>query len=55
MVSSLRQRDCGQQASEIAKALALGAETVRSHIKKAQAKLGGAIAPTPPAKRNART
>lgn len=36
----LRQVSTGRQASEIAKALALGEETVRSHIKKAQAKLG---------------
>ena len=36
----LRLVSTGQQASEIAKALALGEETVRSHIKKAQAKLG---------------
>ena len=36
----LRLVSTGQQASEIAKALGLGEETVRSHIKKAQAKLG---------------
>jgi LuxR family quorum sensing-dependent transcriptional regulator len=36
----LRLVSTGQQASEIAKALVLGEETVRSHIKKAQAKLG---------------
>ena len=36
----LRLVSNGQQASEIAKALALGEETVRSHIKKAQMKLG---------------
>ena len=36
----LRLVSTGRQASEIAKALALGEETVRSHIKKAQAKLG---------------
>ena len=36
----LRLVSTGRQASEIAKALALGEETVRSHIKKAQTKLG---------------
>lgn len=36
----LRLISSGRQASEIAKALALGEETVRSHIKKAQMKLG---------------
>ena len=36
----LRMVSMGQQSSEIAKALGLGEETVRSHIKKAQAKLG---------------
>jgi DNA-binding CsgD family transcriptional regulator len=36
----LRLVSTGRQASEIAKALALGQETVRTHIKKAQTKLG---------------
>lgn len=36
----LRLVSTGRQASEIAKALALGEETVRSHVKKAQSKLG---------------
>jgi DNA-binding CsgD family transcriptional regulator len=36
----LRLVSMGRQASEIAKALALGEETVRSHIKKSQMKLG---------------
>jgi LuxR family quorum sensing-dependent transcriptional regulator len=36
----LRLVASGGQASEIAKALGLGEETVRSHLKKAQAKLG---------------
>jgi DNA-binding CsgD family transcriptional regulator len=35
----LRLVSMGHQASEIARALALGEETVRSHIKKAQTKL----------------
>ena len=30
----------GAQSSEVAKALDIGAETVRSHLKKAQTKLG---------------
>lgn len=36
----LRLVSDGQQSSEIAKALGLGEETVRSHLKKAQMKLG---------------
>jgi len=36
----LRLVSTGRQASEVARALALGEETVRSHIKKAQLKLG---------------
>ena len=36
----LRMISYGQHASEIAKALEIGEETVRSHIKKAQRKLG---------------
>lgn len=36
----LRMVSIGQQSSDIAKALGLGEETVRSHIKKAQTKLG---------------
>ncbi len=36
----LRLLSTGKQSSEIAKHLALGEETVRSHLKKAQAKLG---------------
>jgi LuxR family quorum sensing-dependent transcriptional regulator len=36
----LRLVSTGHQASEIAKALGLGEETVRSHLKKAQIKLG---------------
>jgi len=36
----LRLLSLGKQLSEIAKHLALGEETVRSHLKKAQAKLG---------------
>jgi DNA-binding NarL/FixJ family response regulator len=36
----LRLVSMGQKSSEIAKALGLGEETVRSHFKKAQTKLG---------------
>jgi DNA-binding CsgD family transcriptional regulator len=36
----LRMVSMGHQSSDIAKALGLGEETVRSHLKKAQAKLG---------------
>ena len=36
----LRLASIGAQASEVAKALDIGAETVRSHLKKAQSKLG---------------
>jgi LuxR family quorum sensing-dependent transcriptional regulator len=36
----LRLMSVGRQTSEIAHALGLGEETVRSHLKKAQAKLG---------------
>ena len=36
----LRLASMGAQSSEVAKALDIGAETVRSHLKKAQTKLG---------------
>ena len=36
----LRMVSMGHQSSDVAKALGLGEETVRSHLKKAQAKLG---------------
>ena len=36
----LRLAASGAQSSEIARALSLGEETVRSHLKKAQTKLG---------------
>ena len=36
----LRLASIGAQASEVAKALDIGAETVRSHLKKAQSKFG---------------
>ena len=36
----LRHASIGQTLQEIAQALGLGEETVRSHLKKAQAKLG---------------
>jgi DNA-binding CsgD family transcriptional regulator len=36
----LRLASMGAQSSEVAKALDIGAETVRSHLKKAQIKLG---------------
>ena len=36
----LRQASSGQTVQEAAQALGVGAETVRSHFKKAQAKLG---------------
>jgi DNA-binding CsgD family transcriptional regulator len=39
-VAVLRLVSMGHQSSDIARALGLGAETVRSHMKKAQAKLG---------------
>ena len=39
-VAVLRMVSMGRQSLEIAQALGLGAETVRSHLKKAQAKLG---------------
>jgi DNA-binding CsgD family transcriptional regulator len=39
-VAVLRMVSMGRQSLDIAQALGLGAETVRSHLKKAQAKLG---------------
>ena len=39
-LAAWRQISIGHQSSEIAKALGLGEETVRSHLKKAQTKLG---------------
>jgi DNA-binding CsgD family transcriptional regulator len=39
-VAVLRMVSMGRQSGDIARALGLGAETVRSHMKKAQAKLG---------------
>jgi len=42
----LRQISSGAQLREVAAALDLGEETVRSHMKKAQAKLAPAAAPT---------
>ena len=39
-IAVLRLVSMGRQASEIAKGLGLGEETVRSHLKKAQVKLG---------------
>ena len=39
-LSVLRSLSLGQRVAEIGKDLGLGEETVRSHIKKAQAKLG---------------
>ena len=39
-VAVLRMVSMGRESSAIAQALGLGAETVRSHLKKAQAKLG---------------
>ena len=39
-IAVLRLVSRGRQASEIAKGLGLGEETVRSHLKKAQVKLG---------------
>jgi DNA-binding CsgD family transcriptional regulator len=45
--SVLRHASTGSTVQEIAQALGLGEETVRSHFKKAQIKLGTAIARTP--------
>ncbi len=50
----LRMVSMGHQSSDIAKALGLGEETVRSHLKKAQAKLGVTIEHTPRVMRCAR-
>jgi LuxR family quorum sensing-dependent transcriptional regulator len=38
-LAALRMVSVGRQTGEIAKELAIGEETVRSHLKKAQAKL----------------
>ena len=45
--SVLRLASTGAQYHDIAQALGLGEETVRSHLRKAQAKLGARNEPTP--------